>query len=250
MRSPAGSTAIVVGAGVGGLSTACYLADAGVSVHVVEQNDQLGGRASRLERDGFRFDMGPSWYLMPDVFERFFAAFNRTPSEYYDLTHLNPHYRIFFKDGDQVDVTPDRGRTKDVFESYETGAGDALERYLETARHHYEIGMEHFVYEDRPRLRDYIDPNVAQHEAIRVQRVGWPAARRRRRRRFRLRAEKRRRGRGSRDELVAEGTWLRDRRFSRFVGGVPCWRRCVSGTFLLVSARRLAERWPSYYRIV
>ncbi|ELZ04513.1 phytoene desaturase family protein [Natrialba aegyptia] len=163
MRSPAGSTAIVVGAGVGGLSTACYLADAGVSVHVVEQNDQLGGRASRLERDGFRFDMGPSWYLMPDVFERFFAAFDRTPSEYYDLTHLDPHYRIFFKDGDQVDVTPDRERTKQLFESYETGAGDALERYLETARHHYEIGMEHFVYEDRPRLRDYIDPDVAQH---------------------------------------------------------------------------------------
>ncbi|WP_255168547.1 phytoene desaturase family protein [Natrononativus amylolyticus] len=162
MKSLAGESVVVIGAGVGGLSTACYLADAGADVHVIEKNEQLGGRASRLEVDGFRFDMGPSWYLMPDVFERFFAEFGRMPTEYYDLTHLDPHYRLFFKDGDEVDVTPDRERTKRIFESYEPGAGGALDRYLEKSRENYEVGMEHFVYEDRERLRDYVDPDVAR----------------------------------------------------------------------------------------
>ena len=154
---------VVVGGGFGGLSTACYLADAGFDVTVVEKNDQLGGRASRLEVDGFRFDMGPSWYLMPDVFERFFDHFGRSPAEYYELTHLDPHYRLFWKDGDRMDVTAQRERMKAVFESYETGAGDALERYLEKAAETYEVGMEHFVYTDRPRFRDYLDWDVLRN---------------------------------------------------------------------------------------
>ncbi|ADB61578.1 phytoene desaturase [Haloterrigena turkmenica DSM 5511] len=162
MQSLAGESVVVIGAGIGGLATACYLADAGADVRVIEKNEQVGGRASRLEKDGFRFDMGPSWYLMPDVFERFFGDFDRTPSDYYELTHLDPHYRLFFKDGDQVDVTPDLERTKAVFDEYEAGAGEALERYLEKSKENYEVGMEHFVYEDRTRLRDYVDPDVAR----------------------------------------------------------------------------------------
>ncbi|WP_254765093.1 phytoene desaturase family protein [Natrinema marinum] len=162
MESLAGESVVVIGGGIGGLSTACYLADAGADVRVIEKNEQVGGRASRLERDGFRFDMGPSWYLMPDVFERFFGDFGRTPSDYYELEHLDPHYRIFFKDGDEVDVTPDLERTKAVFEEYESGAGEALERYLEKSKENYEVGMEHFVYEDRERLRDYVDLDVAR----------------------------------------------------------------------------------------
>ncbi|RQH01429.1 phytoene desaturase family protein [Natrarchaeobius oligotrophus] len=177
MQSLAGTSVVVIGAGVGGLSTACYLADAGADVRVVEKNEQLGGRASRLEAEGFRFDMGPSWYLMPDVFERFFGDFDRTPSDYYELTRLDPHYRLFFKDGedatptdgtgegpraDRIDITPDRERTKELFEEYEEGAGDALERYLEKSRENYEVGMTHFVYEDRSRLRDFVDLNVAR----------------------------------------------------------------------------------------
>ncbi len=162
MKSLAGERVVVIGGGIGGLSSACYLADAGADVHVIEKNEQLGGRASRLERDGFRFDMGPSWYLMPDVFERFFETFDRSPEEYYGLTQLDPHYRIFFKDGDRVDITPDLEATKRIFESYESGAGEALERYLEKSELNYEVGMEHFVYEDRPRLRDYMDLDVAR----------------------------------------------------------------------------------------
>jgi phytoene desaturase len=158
-----GRSVVVVGSGFGGLSTACYLADAGANVTVLEKNEQLGGRASRLYADGFRFDMGPSWYLMPDVFENFFADFDRRPDQYYRLERLDPHYRIFFKDGDQVDLVPDMDANRDLFESYEPGAGAALDDYLEQAAYTYDVGMEHFVYEDRPRLRDYVDPDVLRY---------------------------------------------------------------------------------------
>ena len=159
----AGESVVVIGGGFGGLSTACYLADAGADVTLLEKNEQLGGRASRLEVDGFSFDMGPSWYLMPDVFERFFGHFGREPSEFYELERLDPHYRVFWKDGDQVDVLPDREKNKEIFESYEPGAGEAFDAYLEESQRTYEIGMEHFVYEDRPRLRDYVDKDVLRY---------------------------------------------------------------------------------------
>ncbi|WP_129113029.1 phytoene desaturase family protein [Halegenticoccus tardaugens] len=158
-----GASVVVIGGGFGGLSTACYLADAGADVTLLEKNDQLGGRAGRLERDGFRFDMGPSWYLMPDVFEDFFGYFGRKPADYYDLTRLDPHYRIFFKDGDRVDLVPDLAANRELFESYEPGAGEAFDRYLDASKRNYEVGMEHFVYEDRPRLRDYVDLDVLRN---------------------------------------------------------------------------------------
>ncbi|GAA0717216.1 phytoene desaturase [Halorubrum trapanicum] len=159
----AGESVVVIGGGFGGLSTACYLADAGADVTLLEKNEQLGGRASRLEVDGFRFDMGPSWYLMPDVFERFFGHFGRSPDEFYELERLDPHYRVFWKDGDKVDVLPDREANREIFESYEPGAGEAFDAYLEESQRTYEIGMEHFVYEDRPRLRDYVDKDVLRY---------------------------------------------------------------------------------------
>jgi len=90
MQPLSGRSVAVVGAGFGGLSTACYLANAGADVTVLEKNGQVGGRASRLERDGFAFDMGPSWYLMPDVFEQFFAEFDHQPTDYYELERLDP----------------------------------------------------------------------------------------------------------------------------------------------------------------
>jgi phytoene desaturase len=160
MSTIADTSVVVVGAGFGGLSAASYLADAGAEVRVVEKNGQVGGRASTLERDGFRFDMGPSWYLMPDVFERFFGHFDREPADFYDLEHLDPHYRVFFKDGDRADVRGDREHVRDLFERYRPGAGAVFDDYIETSAHHYETAMEHFVYEDRHRLRDWLDPAV------------------------------------------------------------------------------------------
>ncbi|UIP00943.1 phytoene desaturase family protein [Halobaculum sp. CBA1158] len=169
MRAPrdrsslTGEDVVVVGGGFGGLSTACYLADAGANVTLLEKNDQLGGRASVLEAEGFRFDMGPSWYLMPDVFETFFGHFDRDPADYYSLSRLDPHYRIFFKDGDQVDLVPDLDANRETFESYEAGAGDAFDDYLAKSERNYEIGMEHFVYEHRDDLADFVDPDVLRY---------------------------------------------------------------------------------------
>jgi len=162
LASLAGRDIVVIGGGVGGLSTACYLADAGADVTLLERNEQLGGRASVMARDGFRFDMGPSWYLMPDVFERFFAHFDREVRDYYELNRLDPHYRIKWKDGDEIDLAPDVETNAERFEAYEDGAADALREYLDKSTLNYEVGMEHFVYEDRPKLRDYLDPDVGR----------------------------------------------------------------------------------------
>ena len=151
---------VVVGAGFGGLSAACHLADAGADVTVLERRAELGGVAGRLERDGFRFDTGPSWYLMPDTFERFFARFGRRPETYYSLERLDPNYRVFWKDGDSASVPADREGQRELFESYETGAGDALDEYLDGASEAYEVGMREFVYEDRPRWRDWVDTDL------------------------------------------------------------------------------------------
>ena len=152
----------VVGGGVGGLSAACTLADAGADVTVLERTDSLGGVTNRLEIDGFTFDTGPSWYLMPETFERFFEHFGHSVEEYYELTRLDPQYRVFYKDGDRVDITPDLDRTRELFESYEEGAADALDDYLDSAARTFEIGMERFVYTDRSRLRDLVDPEIVR----------------------------------------------------------------------------------------
>ncbi len=150
----------VVGGGFGGLAAAAYLADAGADVRLLERHDQLGGHASVLERDGFRFDTGPSWYLMPDVFDRFFAHFDREPGDYYDLELLDPQYRVFWKDGDSVTIPPDSERVRAVFESYEDGAGEALDRYLRTAEQNYDLAMDRVVYEGRDGLREYVDTDL------------------------------------------------------------------------------------------
>ena len=157
-----GAEIAIVGAGFGGLSAACYLADAGADVTVLERHEHPGGLAGRIERDGFRIDTGPSWYLMPDAFERFFAQFDREPEEYYELTQLDPGYTIQWKDGDRAQVPADRAGQKALFEEYEQGAGEQLDEYLADAAETYELGMERFVYPSRSRLRDMLDTDVVR----------------------------------------------------------------------------------------
>ncbi len=155
-----GEQIAVVGAGFGGLSAATHLAAAGADVTVYERHAEVGGVAGRIERDGFRIDTGPSWYLMPEVFERFFGRFGHSPDDFYETTHLDPHYRVFWKDGDQVDVPPGAEAAKQLFEAREDGAGEALDKYLDEAEEAYRIGMNRFVYQDRSRFRDMIDTDV------------------------------------------------------------------------------------------
>ncbi|WP_299236225.1 phytoene desaturase family protein [Natronomonas sp.] len=161
-RPLADRTVTVVGGGFGGLSAACYLAADGADVTLLERHEDLGGVAGRIETDGFRIDTGPSWYLMADTFERFFGHFDRRPEEYYELERLDPHYRIFWKDGDRLNVPDDPEAVAELFESYESGAADAFRSYLEEAERAYEVGVEEFVYRDRSRFRDCLDPRLAR----------------------------------------------------------------------------------------
>src|SRR5690606_9993811 len=110
---------IVLGSGFSSLASACYMAKAGYDVTVIEKNEQIGGRASMLEIDGFKFDMGPSWYWMPDIFERFFADFDRKVEDYYSLEKLSPAYRVYFGEDDYIDISDDPEEIIKTFEDIE-----------------------------------------------------------------------------------------------------------------------------------
>ncbi len=139
---------IVIGSGFGGLSAAAFLARDGFEVTVVEKNEQSGGRASVFKEKGFVFDMGPSWYLMPDVFNNFFAQFGKKPEDYYDLKRLDPAYRIFYEPGDFVDLSADLEKNKEKFEQIEAGAGEKLVTYLAQSEYQYNVSMRDFLYRD------------------------------------------------------------------------------------------------------
>lgn len=159
----AGRTVAVVGGGIGGLAAACYLARDGARVRLIEKNEQLGGRASSLRQDGFAFDMGPSWYLMPDVFERFFGHFGRNPEELLTLRRLDPHYRVFWKDGTRLDVPPAPADAGEAFEAIEPGARAMFETYLAKSKTNYDIAMREFVYRERATIGDFLSPGLLRH---------------------------------------------------------------------------------------
>lgn len=146
---------LVVGAGFAGLATAALLARQGFEVVVLEKNDRPGGRAQVYEKDGFRFDMGPSWYLMPDIFERFFRQFGREPSDFYELRRLDPSYRVFFGPDDWVDVSSDFEDNVRLFESHEAGAGERLREYVRVAEYQYRAAIGEFLYKDYRSLFDF-----------------------------------------------------------------------------------------------
>lgn len=148
-------TATVIGGGIAGLATAALLADDGWTVTLFEARDDLGGRAGSWSRDGFRFDTGPSWYLMPEVFEHFFALLGTTAAAEFDLVPLTPAYRVYAEPaeaagdgaGDRVDVTSGRDAVRALFESREPGAGARLDAYLDSAGDAYDLAVSRFLYD-------------------------------------------------------------------------------------------------------
>ncbi|MEV7973825.1 phytoene desaturase family protein [Cellulomonas sp. NPDC089187] len=134
---------IVIGGGIGGLATAALLARGGAEVTLLERSDQVGGRAGTLTLDGFRFDTGPSFYFMPEVFDHFFALFGERTADHLDLVRLDPAYRLFPEDGAPVDLTADPWP---VFESLEPGAGERVQAYAEEASEAYRTALDHFLY--------------------------------------------------------------------------------------------------------
>jgi phytoene desaturase len=151
------STAAVIGAGFSGLSAATHLASKGFDVTVFEKNELPGGRARKFESQGFMFDMGPSWYWMPDVFEKYFNTFNKSTADYYQLKRLDPSYRIVFGKNDFLDIPSGVEALCSLFEQLEPGSGEALLKFLEEGKYKYEIGMHDLVYRPGLSIGELID---------------------------------------------------------------------------------------------
>ena len=149
--------AIVIGSGIAGLSAASYLAKSGYEVVILEKNDQAGGRARQFTAEGFVFDMGPSWYWMPDVFEKFYQDFGHTTADFYELIRLDPSYRVVDKQGALVDIPADMNELEALFEKYEKGAGSKLRQFLKEAAYKYEVGINDLVYKPGLSLLEFAD---------------------------------------------------------------------------------------------
>lgn len=137
---------IIIGSGFSSLSASCYLAKAGYDVTILEKNTTTGGRARQLKTNGFVFDIGPSFYWMPDVFDKFFGDFNKKTSDYYHLDQLNPAYQIYFDKNDSISISEDFNETRDTFEKIEAGSGKQLERFINKAKINYDIAIKNLVY--------------------------------------------------------------------------------------------------------
>lgn len=137
---------IIIGSGFSSLSASCYLAKQGFDVTILEKNTTVGGRARQLKKDGFVFDIGPTFYWMPDVFERFFNDFDTSTKDYYELNKLNPAYQIYFGKKDSISISDNFEDIKNTFENIEKGSGRKLQKFINKARNNYNIAIKNLVY--------------------------------------------------------------------------------------------------------
>ena len=148
----------IIGSGFSSLAASCYLAKEGFDVTILEKNKTVGGRARQLIKDGFTFDIGPTWYWMPDVFEKFFADFNKEPSDYYHLEKLNPAYEVYFDGLDSIRIPDNLPEILAIFEKEEKGSAKHLETFLENAKHNYDVAIKDLVYRPGISIIELITP--------------------------------------------------------------------------------------------
>lgn len=152
---------VVIGSGFAGLSAATHLASTNSClVTLLEKNDSPGGRARKFEHQGFVFDMGPSWYWMPDVFEDYFAHFGKKPSDYYDLLRLDPSYAVIYGEKDVLDIPADLGAFKKMLDDIEPGAGVKLDKFLAQAKYKYQVGIHDLVNRPSRSLLEFASPSL------------------------------------------------------------------------------------------
>ena len=152
----------IIGSGFSSLAASCYLAKAGYNVEVYEKNSTVGGRARQLKKDGFTFDIGPTWYWMPDVFERFFEDFGKKTSDYYQLEKLDPAYQVFFDKDDSVVIPGSLNEIYDNFEKEEPGSSKKLEKFITKARDNYDIAIKDLVYRPGVSPMELVTPHTAK----------------------------------------------------------------------------------------
>ncbi len=154
-------TAVVVGGGIAGLATAGLLAKAGMKVTVLEARERVGGRAYIWEQDGFKFDMGPSWYLMPDAFNQFFKLMGTTAEKELELVQLDPAYQTRNEGfNEKLIIRKDLEKNKELFESIEAGAGQRLQDYIDSAEDAYKLSIKHFLYTNFQNAKSFVQPEV------------------------------------------------------------------------------------------
>ena len=139
-------TIAIIGSGFSALAASCYLARDGYNVTIYEKNKTIGGRARQLKKEGFNFDIGPTWYWMPDVFERFFADFGKSPSDYYSLEKLNPAYSVYFDKDDYITIEDTIEKIYSAFEKEEPRSSKKLEKFIENAKNNYDVAIKDLVY--------------------------------------------------------------------------------------------------------
>ena len=149
--------ATILGAGISGLSAASFLAKSGWDVTILEKNPTIGGRARQFSQEGFTFDMGPSWYWMPDVFEQFYQKFGYTTADFYELKRLDPSYRVYWEDQSHSDIPATMGELEALFESLEPGSSIKLREFLKDAKYKYEVGMKDLVYKPSLKVTEFMD---------------------------------------------------------------------------------------------
>ncbi len=155
---------IIIGAGIGGLAAANLLARDGHSVHVYEKNDQLGGRAGKFEKDGFTFDTGPSWYLMPEVFNRYYELLGTSAKKELDLIRLSPAYKVYSGD-ESLTITGDLTKDAQTFEAIEPGAGKKLQKYVAQSVTTYKLALRHFLYSNFDSVSPFMKRDILRHSA-------------------------------------------------------------------------------------
>jgi len=150
----------IIGSGFAGLSAATHLVEKGNNVYILEKNSTNGGRARKFSSKGFTFDMGPSWYWMPNVIETYFKTFEKEIDNYFDLIRINPSYKIFFSSNKKINIPANYEKLKELFEKLEEGSSEKLDIFLSQAKYKYEMGINSLVHKPSKSITEFFNYDI------------------------------------------------------------------------------------------